>query len=594
MYRHPWADKICYQIYPKSFCDSNGDGIGDLPGIISRLDYIRSLGVDLIWLSPVYRSPFKDQGYDIADYYDIDPIFGTMDDMKRLIAEARRRGMGILMDLVINHCSDQHPWFQACIKDPHGPYGDYFYLSPPHRENNLRSYFGGSCWSELPGHPELKYFHAFHSSQPDLNWENPKLREALIQMINWWLELGLSGFRIDAIMNIKKVLPFHDYPADRDDGRAGVPRMIREAEARCGGVHAFLRELNERCFKPHGAFTVGEVFDADGDKLARFIGREGYFSSMFDFEEAVIGRSPNGWYETVQRIQPEDYKAAVFRAQRRAGVDCCYANIIENHDEPRGVSHYLSPDAEASPYGKKLLACMYYLLRGIPFIYQGQELGMENMPFENIAQIDDIGTLDQYGHALSHGLSEAEAMQLVRAFSRDNARTPMQWSDAPQAGFSTSAPWMALNPNYRRLNAAAQEAEPDSLLHFYRRLAGLRKREGLSELFAHGALLPVLEQVQNLMAYLRLPAAGDAAHAGASQDAGQPIASSTELRGSVLVLGNFQATPLTPFGQDEILDRALICALQDPQSVLLNNYQDIQLLTHKRQLAPWQAVVIRL
>ena len=301
-----WHDKVVYQIYPKSFYDSNGDGIGDIPGIISKLDYLKELGADILWLSPVYKSPLADQGYDIADYYAIDPRFGTMKDMDRLIAEAKKRDMYILMDLVVNHCSDEHEWFQKAVQDPEGKYGNFFYIEDKKDDRtpcNWRSYFGGSVWEELPGHSDKQYLHLFHKKQPDLNWENPEVREEVFKNIRWWMEKGLGGFRIDAIINIKKKLPFQDYPADRSDGMCSVERMLEDAD----GIGKFLGEMAEKCFHPYDAFTVGEVFNEKEDEICDFIGENGYFSSMFDFEETCYGKSEDGWYASKYVLTPEDY-----------------------------------------------------------------------------------------------------------------------------------------------------------------------------------------------------------------------------------------------------------------------------------------------
>ena len=287
-----WHDKVAYQIYPKSFYDSNGDGIGDIPGIISKLDYLKDLGVDIVWLSPCYPSPLADQGYDISDYYGIDPRFGTMEDMDRLIAEAKRRDMYILMDLVVNHCSDEHEWFRKACEEPDGKYGRFFYLREKEegkRPTNWRSYFGGSVWEDLPG-TNRQYLHVFHKKQPDLNWENPELREEVYKNINWWLEKGLGGFRIDAIMNIKKALPFRDYAPDREDGLCSVKAMLAEAE----GIGVFLGEMRDRTFRRYDAFSVGEVFSEKPEELPGFIGENGYFSSMFDFNATVFGKSGKG------------------------------------------------------------------------------------------------------------------------------------------------------------------------------------------------------------------------------------------------------------------------------------------------------------
>ena len=292
MERKWWQDKVAYQIYPKSFYDSNNDGIGDIPGIIQKLDYLKDLGVDIIWISPCYPSPFADQGYDISDYYDINPAFGTLEDMDHLLAEAQKRDMYIILDLVVNHCSDEHEWFKKACEDPDGKYGNFFYIEDRKEGElpcNWRSYFGGSVWEPLPGHPDKQYLHVFHKKQPDLNWENPEVREEVYKNINWWLDRGVSGFRIDAIINIKKKLPFKDYPVDRPDGLSSIHYMLEDAT----GVGEFLGEMRDHTFKPHDAFSVGEVFNEKEEELPDFIGSNGYFSSMFDFSTTVFGGSPN-------------------------------------------------------------------------------------------------------------------------------------------------------------------------------------------------------------------------------------------------------------------------------------------------------------
>lgn len=495
-----WQDKVAYQIYPKSFCDSNGDGIGDLRGIISRLDYLKELGVDIIWLSPIYQSPLVDQGYDISDYYSIDPRFGTMEDMDELLAEAKKRDMYIVMDLVVNHCSDQHEWFRRAMEDPDGEYGKYFYI----REGkdgkapcNWRSYFGGSVWEPVPGHENKYYLHLFAKEQPDLNWENPKLRKEIYKMINWWLDKGLAGFRIDAIINIKKDLRFQDFETDREDGLSDISLMLQQAR----GVGEFLHEMKQETFAKYGAFTVGEVCNEKPEELPEFIGEDGHFSTMFDFNEAAFGASDKGWYDR-QIITAEDYKRCCFEAQRKVSNIGFLSNIIENHDEPRGVSHYL-PAGEVTEDSKKMLGGLNFMLRGLPFIYQGQELGMENCAFEDISEINDISTLDQYQVALDAGLSEKEAFEAVREMTRDNARTPFPWSDEENAGFTSGTPWLKINPDYVRINAREQMGREDSVFHFYQKLIALRKSAEYGETVVYGACEPVLEEQKNLMAYYR-------------------------------------------------------------------------------------------
>lgn len=499
MNRKWWHDKVAYQIYPKSFYDSNGDGIGDIPGIISKLDYLADLGIDILWLSPCYQSPLADQGYDISDYYRIDPRFGTMEDMENLIAEAKKRGICILMDLVVNHCSDEHEWFKKACEDPDGTYGNYFYLRDKKEgelPTNWRSYFGGPVWEDLPG-TNKQYLHVFHKKQPDLNWENPEVREEVYKNINWWLDKGLGGFRIDAIINIKKALPFHDYEPDREDGLCSVHAMLQEAK----GIGTFLGEMRDRTFRKYDAFTVGEVFNEKPEEIPEFIGDDGYFSTMFDFNETIFGGSEKGWYDNTP-ITPDDYKKCCFDAQAKVGDLGFLSNIIENHDEPRGVSRYI-PEGDCCIESKKMLAALNFLLRGLPFIYQGQELGMENVPIASIDEVDDISARDEYRVALEAGLSPEEALKVVAKYSRDNARTPMQWTDEANAGFTTGTPWLKVNPNYPSINAAAQVNDADSVYSFYKKLIALRKDPVYKETIVYGALEPVWEERHNLMAYYR-------------------------------------------------------------------------------------------
>lgn len=496
-----WHNKTAYQIYPKSFMDSNGDGIGDLKGVISKLDYLKGLGIDIIWLSPIYCSPLADQGYDISDYYDIDPRFGTLEDMDLLLAEAKKRDMHILMDLVVNHCSDEHEWFKKACEDPDGPYGKFFYIED-YKDGepfpcNWRSYFGGPVWDKLPGHDDKVYFHAFHKKQPDLNWENPELRAEVYKMINWWLDRGLDGFRIDAIINIKKPLPFRDYPADRDDGMCSIFNMIENAH----GIGDFLDEMATETFRKHDAFSVGEVFNAKDEDLPLFIGDDGYFSSMFDFEETIAGASFFGWYQA-KKVTPELYKEATFRAHKKIQSFGFLSNIIENHDEPRGVSHYL-PDGEVTIEGKKMLAGIYYFMPGLPFIYQGQEIGMENVAFDSLDEVDDISTLDEYKNALHNGLNESEALQAVAKLSRDNARTPFQWDDSEFAGFTSGKPWIRVNPNKNEINLASQLGDSDSVYSFYKKMIELRDVSEYSSTLVYGEMIPYLEDQNGLLSYYR-------------------------------------------------------------------------------------------
>lgn len=500
MERKWWHDKVAYQIYPKSFLDTNGDGIGDLRGIISKLDYLKELGVDIIWLSPIYKSPFVDQGYDIADYYAIASEFGTMEEFDELLAEAKKRDMYIIMDLVINHCSDKHEWFRKALADPEGEYADYFYFrkgkngNPP---SNYRSYFGGSCWEPVLG-TDKYYLHMFAKEQPDLNWENPKLKQEIYNMVNWWLEKGLAGFRIDAIINIKKNLEFPDFEPDGTDGMAGCWKMVESAE----GVGELLEELKEHTFQKYDAFTVAEVFNMKEGELPQFIGENGHFSTIFDFSAHCLSDGEHGWYDAPE-MEFKKWRETVINSQLEVQKTGFEANIIENHDEPRGVSRFL-PEYARTPAGTKMLGTVSILLRGIPFIYQGQEIGMQNAVWESIEEYDDISTKDQYHIAREAGLSNEEALQVCGRMSRDNARTPVQWSNKENAGFTTGTPWLKVNSNYTEINVESQEVQPNSVLNYYRKLTTLRKSPEYKEVFTYGTFAPVYEETESVMAYYRI------------------------------------------------------------------------------------------
>ena len=498
-----WHDKVAYQIYPKSFLDTKGDGIGDLRGIISKLDYLKKLGIDIIWLSPIYKSPFVDQGYDIADYYAIAEEFGTMEEFDELLAEAKKRDMHIIMDLVINHCSDKHEWFQKALADPEGEYADYFYFregkngNPP---SNYRSYFGGSCWEPVPG-TDKYYFHMFAKEQPDLNWENPKLRQKLYDMINWWLEKGLSGFRIDAIINIKKDLKFPDFEPDGADGMAGCWKMVESVD----GVGELLEDLKKNTFQKYDAFTVGEVFNMKADELPEFIGEHGHFSTICDFSAHCLSDGEHGWYDA-PKMEFSKWRKAIFQSQMETQKYGFKANIIENHDEPRGVSRFLPAYAQ-TPAGAKMLGTVNLLLRGIPFIYQGQEIGMKNAKWNSIDEFDDISTKDQYQIARKAGLSDREAMEACNRMSRDNARTPMQWTSEENAGFTKGTAWLKINPDYKEINVEDQENNPDSVLNYYRKLIALRKSDEFKNVFTYGEFIPEYEEMDHIQAFYRKDAA---------------------------------------------------------------------------------------
>ena len=492
-----WKGKVAYQIYPKSFKDSNGDGVGDLKGITEKLDYLQDLGIDILWLSPIYKSPFIDQGYDISDYYAIDPIFGTMEDMEELIAEGKKRGISIIMDLVVNHCSSHHEWFQKALADPDGPYADYFYFIESDKEpNNWESYFGGSVWEPVPGTNKY-YLHSFHKDQPDLNWQNPVLREEIYKMINWWLDKGIAGFRIDAIINIKKDLEWRSLPSDRDNGLVPVPESLVNAQP----IEPFLRELKERTFAKYNAFTVGEVFNETDEELHFFIGKDGVFSSIFDFKQTMLGQEGKGWFDHALPTADE-LKESIFQAHERADSIGVLSTIIENHDEPRGVSHYIA-EGPVNDTSKKALGTIQILRKGIPFIYQGQEIGMENQVFESVEDFDDIATINGYHVAKEAGLSEEEALAAIANYSRDNARTPMQWSAEPGLGFSDGTAWLISPKPNVAINVKDQEKDPNSILNYYRQLTALYRHPLYGNTIRFGDMIPAYRDRENIIAFER-------------------------------------------------------------------------------------------
>ena len=492
-----WKGKVAYQIYPKSFKDSNGDGVGDLNGITEKLDYLQDLGIDILWLSPIYKSPFIDQGYDISDYYAIDPLFGTMEDMEELIAEGKKRGISIIMDLVVNHCSSHHEWFQKALADPDGPYADYFYFIESDKEpNNWESYFGGSVWEPVPGTNKY-YLHSFHKDQPDLNWQNPVLREEIYKMINWWLDKGIAGFRIDAIINIKKDLEWRSLPSDRENGLVPVPESLVNAQS----IEPFLQELNERTFAKYNAFTVGEVFNETDEELHFFIGKDGVFSSIFDFKQTMLGQEGKGWFDH-SLPTADELKESIFQAHERADSIGILSTIIENHDEPRGVSHYIA-EGPVNDTSKKALGTIQVLRKGIPFIYQGQEIGMENQVFESVEDFDDIATINGYHVAKEAGLSEEEALAAIANYSRDNARTPMQWSAEPGLGFSDGTAWLISPKPNVAINVKDQEKDPNSILNYYRQLTALYRHPLYGNTIRFGDMIPAYRDRENIIAFER-------------------------------------------------------------------------------------------
>lgn len=479
-----WKTAVGYQIYPRSFCDANGDGIGDIAGIRSKLDHLADLGVGVIWLSPVYRSPMADNGYDISDYQDIAPEFGTLAEFDQLLAEARARGIGIVMDLVVNHSSDEHAWFQSARQGRDAPYRDFYIWRDPAPDggppNDLHSFFGGPAWSYDDASGQY-YFHLFDRKQPDLNWENPDLRQAVWQMMRWWLDRGVAGFRMDVIDLIGK---------DPDRGiTADGPRLFDH-----------LAEMHREVLAGRDVLTVGEAWSANLDNAKRYCGREGALSMVFQFSHITAGWDPvfGKW-----KAQKNDLPALkrVFDAWQLGLQDEGWNSLFwSNHDLPRTVSKYGDDSPEWRVRSAKALATVLHLMKGTPWVFQGEEIGMTNSHFAWIEDFDDVEVNGQWPDMAARGLSERDFLAGANLNGRDNARTPMQWTAGPGAGFTTGTPWLALNPNHAEINVAADRADPDGVFAHYQALIGLRKAHPI---LTQGSFVPLAEDHPSVWAYAR-------------------------------------------------------------------------------------------
>ncbi|MHC9532539.1 alpha-glucosidase [Dellaglioa sp. L3N] len=502
-----WQNSIAYQVYPRSFQDTNNDGIGDIGGIIQKLDYLKSLGISILWISPIYKSPMVDMGYDIADYQAIDPQFGTMADFDKLLAECDKRGIKIVMDLVINHTSDQHDWFKKALADKNSKYRNYYIFKTTTDgkvPNNWRSIFGGSTWTEVPDEPGTYYFHTFAKQQPDLNWENPVLRREIYDMINWWLDKGVAGYRCDAITHLKKDL---DWASLEPDGKDGLVAVIKKGQNR-PGIDVFLDELKRETFDKYDAVTIGEAYGVPAKDLPKYIGENGYFSMIFDFSYLNIEvKNVDEWYQGRSNWTISDLKKIIFDSQKSiTNAHGISANVLENHDQPRTISKLIVNKEDQTPTAAKALATMYYFLPGVPFIYQGQEIGMKNMHRDSIDEFKDVSTVNNYQMALKEGYSETEAMELVNEKSRDNARTPMQWNSDEYAGFSNTEPWVEMGNDRKGINVADEENDEESVLSYYRKLATLRNDPKFHETIISGELQQIMGIPDDVIGYKRVMA----------------------------------------------------------------------------------------
>lgn len=553
-----WKEATVYEIFPKSYKDTDGDGVGDLKGIMEKLKYIKELGINTIWLCPIFKSPMDDNGYDIADYYQVDSRFGSNEDLDELIQKAKENGIKVLLDLVINHTSDEHEWFQQALNDENSKYRDYYIFrkgihngtvfGPP---NNWRSYFGESAWTRV-GETDEFYLHAFSTKMPDLNWENEDMRNELYSMINWYLDKGLGGFRIDAILNIKKTFAYGTLPSDGDDGFVSISNYILNQP----GVEVFLKELKERTFNNYDIMTVAEASVPD-DQLLEFIDEDtGFFSMVFDFRHSDIDVPPIGEWFMPTNWKINDLRDAFYSSQtevQKAGWGAIY---LENHDQNRSPNKYFETD-QIDDIVKKMLGTILMTLRGTPFIYQGEEIGMVNIPLTSIGQFEDLATQAQYERALAYGLTIQEAFVAVSHRSRDNSRTPMQWNSSPNAGFTMGKPWFYVNPNYTTINVSDEQKKDDSVLSFYKKLIVLRNNSIYKEALVYGIFETAYDTIDNLIAFTR-----------------------TADLFRLLILVNFQNSQIR------------IALNETINSIVISNTDNVQIEEGIITLAPYQSIVM--
>lgn len=489
-----WKEAIAYQIYPRSFMDSNGDGIGDIQGVISKLDYLQDLGIDIIWMSPIYQSPNDDNGYDISNYQAILPEFGTVKDFDELLEDVHRRGMKLIMDLVINHTSDEHPWFIKSRSSKDNPYRDYYIWHPGQdgkEPNNWESIFNGPAWQYDEKTNEY-YMHVFSKKQPDLNWENPAVRHDLYEMVNWWLDKGIDGFRVDAISHIKKTPGFPDMP--NPENKKYVPSF--DGHMNRPGIQTFLEELRKKTFDNYNIMTVGEANGVNIEQADEWVGKEnGIFNMIFQFEHLDLwGKSATGGLDI------HGLKQTLSKWQYGLDGIGWNALFLENHDQPRSVSTW-GNDTDLRKEAAKSFATMYFLMQGTPFIYQGQEIGMTNVQFDSIDDYNDVAIKNLYKEEREAGKSHEEVMKIIWKNGRDNSRTPMQWNDKVNAGFSTAKPWIKVNPNYQEINVAKEWEDPNSILNYYKKLIRLRKG---NDTLIYGKYELVLDEHKQVFAYKRI------------------------------------------------------------------------------------------
>lgn len=493
MEKNWWKEAVAYQVYPRSFNDSNNDGIGDLPGMVEKLDYLKELGIDVIWLSPMYKSPNDDNGYDISDYQDIMEEFGTMEDFNHLLSETHKRGMKLILDLVVNHTSDEHPWFIESRSSKDNPKRDWYIWADPKSDgsepNNWESIFNGSTW-EYDDTTKQYYFHLFSKKQPDLNWSNPDVREAVFKMMNWWFEKGIDGFRVDAITHIKKTFEAGDLPVPK--GKQYAPAF--DVDMNQPGIQDWLQEMKDKSLSHYDIMTVGEANGVNPDNAKEWVGeKEGKFNMIFQFEHLGL------WSTGDSKFDVLSYKNVLNRWQKQLEGIGWNALFIENHDQPRRVSTW-GDDTKYWFESATSHAVVYFLQQGTPFIYQGQEIGMTNYPFESIETFNDVAVKTEYQIVKSQGGDVNQLLDKYKMENRDNSRTPMQWTNEVNGGFTEGTPWFPVNPNYKTINVAQQSEDSDSVLNFYKRLIKLKKSD---DIYTYGEFNLIDDENENIFAYTR-------------------------------------------------------------------------------------------
>lgn len=553
-----WKESVVYQIYPRSFCDSNGDGIGDLNGITSKLDYLKELGVDVIWLSPVYKSPNDDNGYDISDYQDIMDEFGTMEDFDRMLATAHEKGIKIMMDLVVNHTSDEHKWFIESRKSTDNPYRDYYIWRPAKEDgslpNNWGSCFSGPAW-EYDKTTDMYFLHLFSKKQPDLNWDNPVVRQEVFDMMNWWLEKGVDGFRMDVISLISKEQP--ELP-DKEPGINGYATF--NVSANGPHVHEYLQEMRQKALNNADTITVGEcsgVTLKEAKKYARSDEKE--LNMVFQFEHMDVDSDEKAGKWTTRKMDLRDLKKILTRWQKGLQDIAWNSLYWENHDQPRSVSRFGNDSDEYREISAKMLATCIHMMQGTPYVYQGEELGMTNCPFNTLENFRDLESINAFHELTEQGkMTEEEMMAAIGYKGRDNARTPMQWDDSANAGFSgaDATPWIMVNPNYTKINAKDQVSREDSVFKYYQKLIKLRHE---SDLIVYGTYDLILDDDKDIYAYIRT--LGDE---------------------KLIVYCNFSENTREVELPEEFTDG----------KILISNYNDAK-VSEKITLRPYEAIVIQ-